>query len=229
MVQIIAEIGVNWPDLDEAKGMIRLAQYCGADMAKFQYFREEDIATHPLRERLLPLCMTVDRAKELIDYGSAIGMKVFFTPENEYCVNDLEQAGNPIYKMGHNNWKNQKLLQKILRTGKPMIISVPAPASIVSNTIDENRKLKFLYCNPHYPTADEDVKLPIFGNDSFEGFSDHTQGITAACAAVARGAAIIEKHVMLSEGDPIDKGVSVTFEEFARMVKEIRRIEVICR
>lgn len=58
------------------------------------------------------------------------------------------------------------------------------------------------------------------------GYSDHTQGISAALMAVARGATIIEKHFTLSHDLPgPDHICSATPEEFTEMVSIIRDME----
>ena len=65
-------------------------------------------------------------------------------------------------------------------------------------------------------------------SNEYVGYSDHTPGITAAITAVAMGAQIIEKHVMLNKDfDWIDSSVSITPIEFKDMVYHIRRAEVI--
>ena len=49
----------------------------------------------------------------------------------------------------------------------------------------------------------------------------HTKGIGAAVASVAFGATIIEKHLVLKEGDgSIDKDFSLAPKEFGLLVKE---------
>ena len=62
------------------------------------------------------------------------------------------------------------------------------------------------------------------------GFSDHTVGLDAAPAAVARGAAIIEKHVTLhADDDGLDAEFSVTAEEFDTLVKRCRDTYLACQ
>jgi sialic acid synthase SpsE len=53
------------------------------------------------------------------------------------------------------------------------------------------------------------------------GFSDHTQGNIAAIAAVARGACIIEKHLMLPGDDCLDKDFSMTPDDLAVLVHDV--------
>ena len=68
-------------------------------------------------------------------------------------------------------------------------------------------KVTLLHCTTEYPTPFEAVNLraidtlrEVFGLPV--GFSDHTPGITAAIAAVARGAHIVEKHFTLDKALP---------------------------
>ena len=58
------------------------------------------------------------------------------------------------------------------------------------------------------------------------GYSDHTEGIHIAIAAVARGAKIIEKHFTLNRRLPgPDHLASIDPRELAEMVKQIRDVE----
>ncbi|WP_206730694.1 N-acetylneuraminate synthase family protein, partial [Streptococcus pneumoniae] len=58
------------------------------------------------------------------------------------------------------------------------------------------------------------------------GYSGHERGFHVALAAVARGAAIIEKHFTVDRGlEGNDHKVSLLPEEFAQMVRQTRDIE----
>ena len=58
------------------------------------------------------------------------------------------------------------------------------------------------------------------------GYSDHTQGIEVAIAAVALGATVIEKHFTLDRQLPgPDQKASLEPNELKEMVKSIRNIE----
>jgi len=66
--------------------------------------------------------------------------------------------------------------------------------------------LALLYCVSGYPTPAEDANLRTLRDmaerfDVVVGLSDHTTGTAVAVAAVALGAAIVEKHVTLSRDD----------------------------
>ncbi len=59
------------------------------------------------------------------------------------------------------------------------------------------------------------------------GYSDHTMGLEVPLAAVALGARIIEKHITLDRSLPgPDQIASMEVDEFTRMVKCIRNLEV---
>jgi sialic acid synthase SpsE len=58
------------------------------------------------------------------------------------------------------------------------------------------------------------------------GYSDHTKGWTVACAAVALGARVIEKHFTLDRNFPgPDHKASLEPSELRQMVESIRTIE----
>jgi sialic acid synthase SpsE len=58
------------------------------------------------------------------------------------------------------------------------------------------------------------------------GYSDHTQGIEVAIAAVARGATVIEKHFTLNKNLPgPDHKASLEPQELAQMISGIRNVE----
>ena len=89
-----------------------------------------------------------------------------------------------------------------------------------------------MHCVSSYPTPDDETNLRAmnkmviyFGRGV--GYSDHTRGILAPVAAVALGATIIEKHITLDKNaEGPDHACSAEPEEFAEMVRQIRRVEV---
>lgn len=92
-------------------------------------------------------------------------------------------------------------------------------------------KVALLHCTTQYPTPVEDVNLKAM--DTLRaafglpvGYSDHTNGIAVALAAVARGASIIEKHFTLDRTRPgPDHAASLEPGELKAMVEGIRAIE----
>jgi N-acetylneuraminate synthase len=93
------------------------------------------------------------------------------------------------------------------------------------------QKVTLLQCTTEYPTPFEDANLA--GMDTLKstfglttGFSDHTEGIAVSIGAVARGAAVIEKHFTLSRDLPgPDHRASLEPEELTALVRSVRQIE----
>jgi N,N'-diacetyllegionaminate synthase len=92
-------------------------------------------------------------------------------------------------------------------------------------------ELVVLHCTSSYPTPDQDVNLRRIATlrDAFDcaiGFSDHSWGVTGACAAVALGACFIEKHFTLDRNLPgPDHRFSSDPAELRELVQSIRRTE----
>ncbi len=88
-----------------------------------------------------------------------------------------------------------------------------------------------LHCNSAYPTPPSDVNLraidtlrTVFGLRT--GLSDHSVGSTAALAAVARGATMVEKHLTLDcNAEGPDHRASMEAAEFRDFVALLRGVE----
>jgi len=93
------------------------------------------------------------------------------------------------------------------------------------------RQIALLKCSRAYPAPAAAMNLrtiphlaQAFGVVS--GLSDHTLGPAVPVAAVALGAAIIEKHLTLSRSVPgPDSGFSLEPDEFKAMVAAVRETE----
>lgn len=89
-----------------------------------------------------------------------------------------------------------------------------------------------LHCTSQYPTPFAEVNLRAMDTLAAAfglpvGYSDHTEGTLIPMAAVARGARLIEKHFTLDRKLPgPDHNASLEPEELARMVREIRALEI---
>lgn len=93
-------------------------------------------------------------------------------------------------------------------------------------------KVTLLQCTSQYPAPLPEVNLRAMQTmreryGMSVGYSDHTEGITAALAAVAMGADVIEKHFTLDKGmaGP-DHQASLEPEDFRRLVQQIREVEL---
>lgn len=95
------------------------------------------------------------------------------------------------------------------------------------------KNMTLLHCTTQYPAPFEDVNLRAMDllRETFGlpvGYSDHTEGIFTSVCATARGAVVIEKHVTLDKTLPgPDHQASVTPEELAALVREVKQVELL--
>lgn len=93
-------------------------------------------------------------------------------------------------------------------------------------------KVALLHCMTEYPAPASQLNIRAMDALSARfglavGYSDHSQGPSAAIAAVARGARIIEKHITLDRTmDGPDHEASMDPDAFTAMVAAIREVEV---
>lgn len=244
---VIAEVGSNHcGDSDLARRSLLAAAESGADVVKFQMYDPDKLVdptaqvlsyiaqTHASqRERFRSLALSRQTFLELAKLASEVGVMFLATPFDEEAVDFLVPLV-PAFKIASGDLTNARLLARVVATGKPVIVSTGFA------TVEEidwlvaripQDRLCLMHCIGAYPTPPEHVHLEAIGFLAERygvpvGFSDHTAGITAALAAVAKGAQIIEKHFLLSRDLPAaDVALSATPEEFRDLVSGIRQIE----
>ncbi|MBE6505276.1 MAG: N-acetylneuraminate synthase [Methanobrevibacter millerae] len=249
---IIAEIGVNHNgSVDLAKKMIKSASMCGIDAVKFQTFVSEDLVTENAKtakyqedntnedsqfEMLKKLELSFDDFYELKEYAEGCGVIFISSPFDIKSVDLLEKLNVSLYKLGSGELTNYELIDYVLSTDKPLIIST-GMASLEEiketyNHIENKENLIVLHCITGYPTSFEEANLKFIKTLQNEldvpiGFSDHSPGIELPIAAVALGACVVEKHFTLDKTlEGPDHKASLNPEEFKAMVSAIRNVEV---
>lgn len=250
---IIAEAGVNHNgNMELARKMIDAAKEAGADIVKFQtgkpennisrfarkadYQAEQTGAGESQFEMVKKLCLEYDQYVLLKEYCDKIGIQFLSTPFDPESVRFLDKLQN-IMKIPSGEITNYPYLVEVARTHKEIFMStgmctIPEIRACM-DLLKENGagEISLLHCNTEYPTPFGDVNLRamLTLRDEFQcrvGYSDHTMGIEAAIAAVAMGAAIIEKHFTLDRSmDGPDQKSSVEPDELKQMVCSIRHIE----
>jgi N-acetylneuraminate synthase len=94
------------------------------------------------------------------------------------------------------------------------------------------KKVILLHCVTEYPAPPAEVNLRAMDllHKTFGlrvGYSDHTLGTSVALAAVARGAAVLEKHFTINRALPgPDHRASLEPTELAQLVHDAREIEL---
>ena len=91
-------------------------------------------------------------------------------------------------------------------------------------------RITLLHCTSQYPTPMKEVNLSAMDTlrHAFGlpvGYSDHTEGLLIAVAAVARGAVLLEKHFTLDRTMPgPDHRASLEPDQLMLMIRQIRAI-----
>lgn len=235
-------------NMETAREMCRLAKLAGADCIKFQHHLpdEEMLKDVPMSSNFdIPLydflkqhALTLDQHVELMNYCKEIGIIYLCTPFSLKAAYELNEIGVPAFKIGSGEMTDIPTLQKISQLGKPMIVSTGmSTMAEIKRTYDvlaeTGVEFAFTNCLSEYPPKYEDVNLKVIGEmkaafpQAVIGHSDHTPDLYTCYAAVALGADIIEKHVILSKQTPgPDQTVSIDFEDLYRLVDGIRKIEL---
>lgn len=251
---LIAELSANHAgSLARAKELIHAAREAGADCVKLQtytpdtltldcdnpYFRIEGglWAGETLYQLYQKAYTPWDWQPVLKEEAEKVGIDFFSTPFDRTAVDFLEEMGVEFYKIASFELVDLPLIAYAASKGKPMILST-GMASLAE--IDEavrtvrcqgNDSIALLRCASAYPAVSEQMNLRTMQNmaRTFQvpvGLSDHSMGSVAAVAAVALGAKVIEKHFCLDRAiENPDAAFSMTPQEFAQMVKDVRQAE----
>ncbi len=174
---------------------------------------------------------------KLKKYAEKRGLICFSSPFDNTAVDFLEKMKVALYKVASFEVVDIPLLKRIGQTKKPVIMSRGMASlpelKLAVKTLKENGapEVAILHCVSSYPTKPEEMNLVTIPEISkklnvITGLSDHSLGILAAIAAVALGASIIEKHLIISrkEGGP-DAAFSLEPDEFGQLVKSVRETE----
>ena len=253
---IIAEAGINHNgSLKIAKKLIDLSKKAGADAVKFQTFKSKDVISkfasklkyqkknekdsESQQEMLKKFELPYKDYEFLKKYCQKKKIIFMSTPKNIEAAIFLNKIKMKIFKIGSGEAINYQYIKKICSFDKKTIIStgmctMSEVKKIVKIFANKKRNLALLHCTSLYPCPDDECNLlsitmlkKKFKNIQI-GFSDHTSGTTAAPAAVALGASIIEKHITINNSmiGP-DHKTSLNYKNFSRMVNKIRKIEIL--
>ena len=242
------------PDFDEAVKIIHAAKDAGADAVKLQTYTADTITLACDREPFRVGGGTFWDGRNLHDlYAEAytpwewqpklkiiandLGMDCFSSAFDATAVDFLEEMGVPAHKVASFELVDIPLIEKMARTGKPLIMSTGlATVEEIDEAVKAAREagttqIALLKCSSAYPAAAEEMNLRTIPElarrfDVPAGLSDHTMGMEVPVAAVALGACIIEKHLTLSRSAPgPDSAFSLEPHEFKTMVDAVRVAE----
>jgi pseudaminic acid synthase len=252
---VIAELSANHNhDFDQAARIVRAAHDAGADAIKLQTYTPDTITIASDREEFRIGGGTLWDGRNLHDlYAEAympwewqprlkalaedLGMDCFSSAFDPTAVDFLEEMNVPAHKIASCELVDIPLIQKMARTGKPLLMSTGmATVEEIEEAVQAARdaganQLALLKCTSAYPAPPEEMNLRTIPEMIRRfavpvGLSDHTMDIAAPVAAIAFGACIIEKHLTISRSDPgPDSAFSLEPQEFRAMVDAVRIAE----
>lgn len=202
-MEIIAEIGQNHNgDISLARQLIHSAKANGADVAKFQVYDARALFSKEGNEWFDYNCKTeLSRAQigDLADECRRVGIEFMASVFDVERIAWLEEVGVKRYKIASRSIRDTALIEALAATGKPLLVSLGMWGGAKFPEIKNAAGVDFLYCVSKYPTPLSDLHLSQVDFSAYAGFSDHTIGINAPIAALARGARVLEKHYTLNK------------------------------
>lgn len=248
---IIAELSANHGgSLQRALETIDAAQEAGADAIKIQTYTADTMtldcdlpdfridsgpwAGYRLYDLYREAHTPYEWHADLFAHARKRGITIFSTPFDDTAVDLLQSLDAPAYKIASFELTDLPLIERVAAVGRPMIISTGmATEEEIADAVATAerggcRNLAILHCISSYPAPIDQANLrrmqTLAGRfGKCVGLSDHTLGTTAAIAAVAMGASVIEKHFTLSRADKgPDSGFSLDPAEFKRLCSKAR-------
>ena len=249
-VYVIAEIGINHNgSLETAKEMIEGAAFSGCDAVKFQkrtpelcvpydqWYVERDTPWGRMTyiEYRHKVELNAEQYAEIDRFCREKGITWFASCWDEEAVDFIEQFDPPVYKAASACLTDHALLRKMKATGKPLILSTgmstmeEIEAAVEAAGTDN---LLIAHSTSAYPCQVEELNLRTIHTlknkfpDVPVGYSGHEVGLAPSWAAVALGAAFLERHVTLERAMwGSDQAASVEIQGMHRLVRNVRDIE----
>ena len=247
---IIGEVGLAHDgSLGYAHAFIDEVAAAGADAVKFQTHiaSAESTPAEPFRVRFSRqdesrfdywkrVEFTESQWRGLAEHATASGLLFVSSPFSTEAVELLSAVGMPLWKVASGEVGNTPLLDRIIATGAPIVLSsgisdLRELDRAVARVQAASGPLAVLQCTTAYPCPPERVGLnmiPFFREryGCFVGLSDHSGTIYPGLAAATLGADVIEVHVTMSRAmfGP-DVVASITESELRQLIEGVRFIE----
>jgi sialic acid synthase SpsE len=182
--------------------------------------------------------LTDEEHFEVFKHAKSYNLKFVETICARGALSILKLFTPDFIKIASRDLTNIPLIESIAETQIPVIMSTGMAGkdeldnalSVISRIHND---ISILHCVSEYPTHPKNVNLKtilwlIKNYPAYMiGYSDHTIGISAPVAAVAMGAAIIEKHITIDrEMKGTDQAGSLGPDGVFRMIRDIRQIEM---
>lgn len=244
---VIAEIGLNHGgSIDRALALVDAMSATGAAAVKLQtLFADHLVATScpapmhvqsaSLRDFFRTFELDEDAHRSVARRAHACGLAFMATPFSLDAVELLVRVGADAIKIASGDLTWDGLIACAAATKKPLVISTGMSGlDEVAHALGVARQagardIALLHCVSAYPVprGHENLRAVATLRHAFDvpvGLSDHGDDTFAAPLAVALGASLYERHVVLSHEDgSVDDAVSSTPAEIADMIRTAER------
>ena len=221
----------------------------GADAVKFQThiasaestpsepfrvtFSHQDATRYDYWKRT---AFTAEQWRTLADHCRERGVTFLSSPFSVEAVDLLDGLGVPAWKVGSGEVGNTQLLDRMIATRKPILLSSGmSPLAEIDAAVERVRRggcdVAVMQCTTAYPCPPERVGLNMIPalRERYAcpvGLSDHSGTIFAGLAAAAIGIDLLEVHVTMNRAmfGP-DVPASVTLDGLRQLVEGVRFIE----
>ena len=244
---VAAEIGMNHGgSIDQALTRVDAAAETGADAVTLQTIEAAQLASPSApMESHLPQGSLVEFFErhqldepahaKIVARARKHGLKVLATPFSMDGVDLLERIGVDAYKIASGDLTWDQLIARAAGTGKPVIIATGmATVEEIAHAVDVARAagaqaLALLHTVSAHPVppGSENLRAIRTLADRFNvpvGLSDHAEDTFALPMAMALGASMYERHLVLPDDlGAIDLAVSSLPDELSEAINVARR------
>ena len=235
---IVAEIGSNWEgSVSKAEKIMYECEKAGADAVKFQMWRAKDLYSenHPNWKEIKKSELTFEKARKIKKIADKIGIEFMCSVFYPEAIEFLETLDVKRYKVASRTClfkdpNSLEVLENKALTKKQIIISMGMGGSKKKmERIFSKNKTTFCYCISEYPL--EFKKIDWKEAVKYDGFSDHTSGITAPILFTIlkkqkkSKQILIEKHIKLKNSKGPDASTSMDTTQLSELVSHVRTIE----
>lgn len=237
-ITVVAEIGANWEgSLTKARMLLYKCKKAGADVVKFQMWRAADLYSKndPNWDIINKSELSFEKAKKIKKIADKFGIEFMCSVFYPEAVRFLESIKVKRYKVASRTCLlkdpySLETLETKAKTKKPIIISMGMGGNkkYIEKIFSKNKTI-FCYCISEYPLKFN--KINWKKAMEYDGFSDHTLGITAPILFTIlkkqkrAKQILIEKHVKLENSKGPDANTSINTEQLANLISHIRIIE----
>ena len=248
---VIGEVALSHDgSLGLAHAFVDAIADAGADAVKFQTHiaAAESTPAEPFRVKFSPedatrydywkrMEFSEEQWRGLAEHCARRGVLFVSSPFSIEAVDLLERiGGQPFWKIASGEVSNAVLLDRVLETGAPVVLSsgmspLAETDAAVARIKARGRQVGVMQCTTAYPCPPERVGLnlvPVYREryGGWVGLSDHSATIYPGLAGAALGLDLLEVHVALSrEMFGPDVVASVTTRELRQLVDGVRFIE----